>query len=58
MEKRKVMKVGTGLAIVIPALLAKTMGLQKGSEVYIDFKKNGEAAIIIRPVKQAAGEGR
>ncbi|MEM2189694.1 MAG: AbrB/MazE/SpoVT family DNA-binding domain-containing protein [Nitrososphaerota archaeon] len=57
MEKRKVMKVGTGLAIVIPALLAKTMGLQKGSEVYIDFKKNGEAAIIIRPVKQAAGEG-
>jgi len=58
MVRRKIVRVGgASRAIVIPPLILELLGLRQGDTVDIDLIKDGEAAIIIRPVKQAAGEG-
>ncbi|MEM2189585.1 MAG: AbrB/MazE/SpoVT family DNA-binding domain-containing protein, partial [Nitrososphaerota archaeon] len=56
--RKKLHKVGGSEGgIIIPKALLELLGLRQGDTVDIDLIKDGEAAIIIRPVKQAAGEG-
>jgi len=39
------------MAAVIPPVIAQLLGLGPGDLVEIDIVKNGDTAIIIRPVK-------
>jgi len=53
-RKRKIIKIGpVSLAVIIPTAFAETLNLKKGSEVIVDIIKDGEKAIIIRPVLKA-----
>jgi len=52
MVKRKIVRVGgKSMAAVIPPVIAQLLGLGPGDLVEIDIVKNGDTAIIIRPVK-------
>jgi antitoxin component of MazEF toxin-antitoxin module len=51
-SKRKIVKIGpVSLAVVIPASFAQALNLKKGSEVTVDIVKNGDKAIVIRPIE-------
>ncbi|MEM2026852.1 MAG: AbrB/MazE/SpoVT family DNA-binding domain-containing protein [Candidatus Bathyarchaeia archaeon] len=57
MIRRRVQRVGkVTMYVTLPKHLAEAVGIHHGSYVEFDIIKDGEAAIIIRPVKQAAGE--
>lgn len=56
--KKKVHLTGRAtLCVILPKQLARVLGIQRGSYVEIDIVKNGDMAIVIRPVR-AGEEGR